>query len=36
MSKKPDRTKELEAFLAALDKQFGLGTVMRLGDGAVE
>ncbi len=36
MSKKPDRTRELEAFLAALDKQFGRGTVMRLGDGTVE
>jgi len=32
MSKTPDREKALEAALAQIDKQFGKGSVMRLGD----
>lgn len=36
MSRKTDRIKELENVIAALDKQFGKGTVMRYGDGPIE
>jgi recombination protein RecA len=36
MARKSERLKELEGVIAALDKQFGKGTVMRLGDGAIE
>ena len=32
MTKTPDREKALEAALAQIDKQFGKGSVMRLGD----
>lgn len=36
MSKKNERMKQLENLIAAIDKQFGKGTVMRLGDGAID
>ena len=36
MSKKSERQKELEAMITALDKQFGKGTIMRMGDDPVE
>ena len=32
MAAAPDRAKALEAALAQIDKQFGKGSVMRLGD----
>jgi recombination protein RecA len=32
MAAAPDREKALEAALAQIDKQFGKGSVMRLGD----
>jgi recombination protein RecA len=36
MAKKNERIGELESVIAAMDKQFGKGTVMRFGDGPVE
>ncbi|MBM4394757.1 MAG: recombinase RecA [Deltaproteobacteria bacterium] len=36
MSRKSEKMKELEGVIAALDKQFGKGTVMRIGGGAIE
>ena len=36
MSKKSEKLGELEGVIAAMDKQFGKGTVMRFGDGPIE
>lgn len=36
MHKKQENTRELEELLQSLDKQFGKGTIMRLGNGPIE
>jgi len=36
MAKQEQREKELERLITALDKQFGKGTLMRIGDGPIE
>jgi recombination protein RecA len=36
MARRNERDKELESVIAAMDKQFGKGTVMRYGDGPIE